>query len=52
MTGFQLADSAKAPWTRAIVGFGVDMGLLLLWWVVGVGGSVGWWAADPLVELG
>src|SRR4051812_23347455 len=25
MTPFQLADSAKAPWTRTTVGFSVDM---------------------------
>jgi hypothetical protein len=34
MTGFQLADSAKAPWTRAMVGLLSDLGLLL-----SVGGS-------------
>jgi hypothetical protein len=25
MTGFQLADSAKAPWTRTMVGRSVDL---------------------------
>ena len=31
ITGFQLADSAKAPWTRTMVGWFSDMDCCFLW---------------------